>query len=57
MDNEEIIKMLNADITGEIEAILTYLRHNLSVVFVILAELWRKLHEMKCVTWNGFLNP
>lgn len=25
--NNEIIKMLNADITGEIEAILTYLRH------------------------------
>ncbi|MGB9595607.1 MAG: ferritin-like domain-containing protein [Candidatus Poribacteria bacterium] len=27
MNNEEVIKMLNADITGEIEAILTYLRH------------------------------
>lgn len=43
MDNEEIIKMLNADITGEIEAILTYLRHQ----FVCgICEISRTMEEI-----------
>ena len=43
MSNQEVIKMLNADITGEIEAILTYLRHN----FVIEnCEISREMEEI-----------
>jgi len=43
MDNDAMIKMLNADITGEIEAILTYLRHN----FVIKeCEISRSMEEI-----------
>lgn len=43
MSNEEVIKLLNADITGEIEAILTYLRHN----FVVkICEISREMEEI-----------
>ncbi len=43
MNNEEIIRMLNADITGEIEAILTYLRHQ----FVCgICEISRTMEEI-----------
>jgi len=53
MNNEEVIKMLNADITGEIEAILTYLRHQ----FVCgVCEISRTMEEtardeMRHVEW------
>lgn len=41
--NEDVINMLNADITGEIEAILTYLRHQ----FVIgVCEISRTMEEI-----------
>ena len=53
MSNEDVIKMLNADITGEIEAILTYLRHQ----FVCgVCEISRTMEEtardeMRHVEW------
>jgi len=53
MNNEDVIKMLNADITGEIEAILTYLRHQ----FVCgVCEISRTMEEtardeMRHVEW------
>lgn len=53
MSNEDLIKMLNADITGEIEAILTYLRHQ----FVCgVCEISRTMEEtardeMRHVEW------
>jgi bacterioferritin len=53
MSNEDVINMLNADITGEIEAILTYLRHQ----FVCgICEISRTMEEtardeMRHVEW------
>jgi bacterioferritin len=53
MSNEDVINMLNADITGEIEAILTYLRHQ----FVCgVCEISRTMEEtardeMRHVEW------
>ncbi len=53
MDNSAIIDMLNADITGEIEAILTYLRHNFVIEVCEISRLMEEisLDEMRHLEW------
>jgi bacterioferritin len=53
MNNEEIIKMLNADITGEIEAILTYLRHQFVCGICDISRTMEEVarDEMRHVEW------
>ncbi|MGQ9609009.1 MAG: ferritin-like domain-containing protein [bacterium] len=53
MDNSTIIDMLNADITGEIEAILTYLRHNFVIEVCEISRLMEEisLDEMRHLEW------
>lgn len=53
MDNSAVIDMLNADITGEIEAILTYLRHNFVIEVCEISRLMEEisLDEMRHLEW------
>ncbi len=53
MDNAEVIKMLNADITGEIEAILTYLRHDFVIEICKISREMEEIaiDEMRHVEW------
>ncbi|HGJ64627.1 TPA: ferritin-like domain-containing protein [bacterium] len=53
MNNEEVIKMLNADITGEIEAILTYLRHQFVCGVCEISHTMEEtaMDEMRHVEW------
>ncbi len=53
MDNSAVIDMLNADITGEIEAILTYLRHNFVIDVCEISRLMEEisLDEMRHLEW------
>lgn len=53
MDKEAVIKMLNADITGEIEAILTYLRHNFVIKECEISRVMEEisLDEMRHLEW------
>lgn len=53
MSNEDIIKMLNDDITGEIEAILTYLRHNFVIENCEISRLMEEIsvQEMFHMEW------
>lgn len=53
MNNEDVIKMLNADITGEIEAILTYLRHQFVCGVCNISHTMQEtaMDEMRHVEW------
>jgi len=53
MSNEEVIEMLNADITGEIEAILTYLRHQFVSGVCDISRTMEEIarDEMRHVEW------
>lgn len=53
MENSAVIDMLNADITGEIEAILTYLRHNFVIDVCEISRLMEEisLDEMRHLEW------
>ncbi len=53
MSNEEVIRMLNADITGEIEAILTYLRHDFIIEECEISRMMEEIaiDEMRHMEW------
>jgi bacterioferritin len=53
MSNEDVINMLNADITSEIEAILTYLRHQFVCGVCEISRTMEEIarDEMRHVEW------
>jgi len=53
MSNDEVVKMLNADITGEIEAILTYLRHQFVIENCPISRTMEEVafDEMRHLEW------